>query len=241
MIKLTDIYVEYHLRGQSISALNQVNLTINDGDFLAVIGPSGSGKSTLLQVLGGMLSPKRGHVLFDGVSLYEKTTDQRASFRKSYIGFIFQTFNLIPFLTAKQNVQMPLLLDRKSSVNQEERASQLLTRFGLADRLEHKPSELSVGQQQRVALARMLSNDPPIIIADEPTGSLDPGTSMQILDFLKELNQEGRTVIMVTHDPDAAEIGTRYVHLIDGRINEMNINTTKKANHYGGSKYVGDL
>ncbi|ETR67838.1 MAG: ABC transporter ATP-binding protein [Candidatus Magnetoglobus multicellularis str. Araruama] len=169
-----------------------------------------------------MLSPKNGQVLFDGISLYEKSTDQRAEFRKNNIGFVFQTFNLIPFLTAKQNVQMPLLLNRHPAANQEDRASQLLSRLGLADRLEHKPSELSVGQQQRVALARMLSNDPPIIIADEPTGSLDPDTSKQILDFLNELNQEGRTVIMVTHNPDAAERATRCLHLVDGRINEYN-------------------
>ena len=227
MIQLIDIDVEYHLRGKSIQALNQVNLTIPDGEFLAIIGPSGSGKSTFLQVLGGMLSPKKGQVLFDGISLYEKSTDQRAAFRKTNIGFVFQTFNLIPFLTAKQNVQMPLLLNRHPTTNQEERASQLLSRLGLADRLEHKPSELSVGQQQRVALARMLSNDPPIIIADEPTGSLDPDTSIQILDFLKELHQEGRTVIMVTHAPDAAKTATRCVQLVDGCINEMNIDNQR--------------
>jgi len=227
MIQLIDIDVEYHLRGKTIQALNLVNLTVQDGEFLAIIGPSGSGKSTFLQVLGGMLSPKKGQVLFDGISLYEKSTDQRAAFRKTNIGFVFQTFNLIPFLTAKQNVQMPLLLNRHPTTNQEERASQLLSRLGLADRLEHKPSELSVGQQQRVALARMLSNDPPIIIADEPTGSLDPDTSIQILDFLKELHKEGRTVIMVTHAPDAAKTATRCVQLVDGCINEMNINNQR--------------
>ncbi len=227
MIQLIDIDVEFHLRGQSISALNQVNLTVQDGEFLAIIGPSGSGKSTFLQVLGGMLSPKQGQVLFDGVSLYEKTTDQRAAFRKINIGFVFQTFNLIPFLTAKQNVQMPLLLNRQPTADQEKRAFQLLSRLGLADRLEHKPSELSVGQQQRVALARMLSNDPPIIIADEPTGSLDPNTSRHILDFLKELNQEGKTVIMVTHAPEAAETATRCVQLANGCINEMIIDNQR--------------
>lgn len=220
MIQMLNVHVEYCLRGQNIQALNHVTLNIKEGQFLAVIGPSGSGKSTLLQVLGGMLAPQGGQVLIDGISLYDQTADKRAAFRKTNIGFVFQTFNLIPYLSAKQNVAIPLLLNRQLPDEQEKRATELLCRVGLADRLEHKPAELSVGQQQRVALARMLANDPKIIIADEPTGALDPQNSLKILSFLKELNQEGRTVVMVTHDPNAARQASKQVHLIDGTITE---------------------
>ncbi len=218
MIEMINVSVHYSMRGQTIKALDDIDIKIQIGEFLTIVGPSGSGKSTLIQVLGGMLAPGSGEVVFDSLSLYNQSSDQRAAFRKLNIGFVFQTFNLIPYLTAKQNVQIPLLLNGKSKENQVETASDLLTRLGLSDRMEHKPSELSVGQQQRVALARMLSNNPQVIIADEPTGALDPETSQNILDFLAELNEEGRTIVMVTHDHNAAQKGSRSIYLRDGKM-----------------------
>jgi putative ABC transport system ATP-binding protein len=183
-----------------------------------VVGPSGSGKSTLLLMLGGMLSPSRGRVLVEDRSIYDLSPDQRAQLRREKVGFVFQTFNLVPYLSALENVQIPLFLSKTGEKAQKDRAVALLDRVGLGDRLDHKPCELSVGQQQRVALARMLANDPAIILADEPTGNLDPETSQQIIGYLAEFNQEGRTIVMVTHDPRAAKRAKRSVRLQNGAI-----------------------
>jgi putative ABC transport system ATP-binding protein len=185
---------------------------------VAVIGPSGSGKSTFLHLLGGMLSPTEGKVSIENESLYDLTSDQRSALRKKKIGFVFQTFNLVPYLTALENVQVPLVLAGVSEDEQKRRAESLLGRLGLSDRLDHKPRELSVGQQQRVALARMLANDPALILADEPTGNLDPETSASIMDFLSELNAEGRTIVMVTHDLRLAGRAKRALRLVNGSI-----------------------
>jgi putative ABC transport system ATP-binding protein len=218
MLALQSVSKTYTHRGRTVKALDNANLEVQNGDFIAVVGPSGSGKSTLLLMLGGMLSPASGRVLVDGQSLYDMGTDKRAELRRKKIGFVFQTFNLIPYLTALENVQVPLLLTGVNERVQQERAASLLTHLGLADRLDHKPSELSVGQQQRVALARMLANDPAVVLADEPTGNLDPDTSGQIIDFLEEVNREGRTVVMVTHDMRAAQRAKRILRLVDGTI-----------------------
>ena len=218
MLALQSVSKTYTHRGRTVKALDNATLEVQNGDFVAVVGASGSGKSTLLLTLGGMLSPASGRVLVDDQSLYDMSTDKRAELRRKKIGFVFQTFNLVPYLTALENVQVPLLLAGIDGHAQQERASALLTRLGLADRLDHKPSELSVGQQQRVALARMLANDPAVVLADEPTGNLDPDTSGQIIDFLAEINGEGRTVVMVTHDMRAAERAKRILKLVDGTI-----------------------
>jgi len=218
MLALQSVSKTYTHRGRTVKALDNATLEVRNGDFVAVVGASGSGKSTLLLTLGGMLSPASGRVLVDDQSLYDMSTDKRAELRRKKIGFVFQTFNLVPYLTALENVQVPLLLAGIDGHAQQERASALLTRLGLADRLDHKPSELSVGQQQRVALARMLANDPAVVLADEPTGNLDPDTSRQIIDFLAEINGEGRTVVMVTHDMRAAERAKRILKLVDGTI-----------------------
>jgi putative ABC transport system ATP-binding protein len=182
------------------------------------MGPSGSGKTTLLSMLGGMLAPTSGQVWLDGQSIYDATATQRARLRLQKIGFVFQTFNLVPYLSAWENVQIPLMLARAWSAQHERRVLDLLARVGLEGRIHHKPGELSVGQQQRVALARTLANDPAVILADEPTGNLDPQTREQVLDFLAELCGEGRTVIMVTHDPVAAARAGRTVQLADGAV-----------------------
>jgi len=201
-----------------VAALDGANVTIQKGDFVSLVGPSGSGKSTLLLMLGGMLSPTSGRVLLNGVSMYEMSSDQRAALRKTSMGFVFQTFNLVPYLTALENVKLPLYLAGVKPEEQDARAIELLERVGLGNRVDHKPSELSIGQQQRVALARMLANDPQVILADEPTGNLDPETASQMMDYLEQFNREGKTIIMVTHDPRAAARARRRLRIEDGRI-----------------------
>ena len=218
MLRMEAVTRNYNHRARSVTALDDVTLEVHKGEFISVVGRSGSGKSTFLLTMGGMLSPSSGRVFLDEQSLYDLKPDERAGLRKKTIGFLFQTFNLVPYLSALENVQIPLLLAGKDANAQEERAAALLERVGLADRVHHKPPELSVGQQQRVALARVLANDPAIILADEPTGNLDPDTSEQVIAFLAEMNQEGRTIIMVTHDPRAADRATRSLRLEEGRV-----------------------
>ena len=218
MIALQSVSKHFQHRGKPVAALANVTLQIGKGDFVAIIGPSGSGKSTFLHLVGGMLSPTEGKVRIENDSLYDLTSDQRSALRKKKIGFVFQTFNLVPYLTALENVQVPLVLAGVGEEEQKRRAESLLGRLGLSDRLDHKPSELSVGQQQRVALARMLANDPALILADEPTGNLDPETSASIMDFLVELNSEGRTIVMVTHDLRVAGRAKWALRLVNGSI-----------------------
>ncbi len=218
MLRMENVSKNYRHRGQVVTALNEANAEISDGDFVSIVGPSGSGKSTLLLMLGGMLSPSAGRVLLDDKSIYDLDANARAQLRKQKVGFVFQTFNLVPYLTAIENVQVPLYLVGRDDASQQAKAEELLARVGLSDRMHHKPCELSVGQQQRVALARMLANDPAVILADEPTGNLDPETSQQVIDFLEEVNGEGRTVVMVTHDPRAAERAKRILRLDRGAI-----------------------
>jgi putative ABC transport system ATP-binding protein len=222
MLKMTGVTKTYNHRGPAVTVLSDLTLAIPPGDFVSIVGPSGSGKSTLLLMLGGMLSPSSGKVELDGESLYDLAPDQRAAVRRQKVGFVFQTFNLVPYLSALENVQMPLFLAGLGEADQKSRAVELLERFGLSDRVTHKPSELSVGQQQRVGLARMLANDPSVILADEPTGSLDPETSAQVIAFLEQINQEGRTVVVVTHDPKVAQKAKRSLKLYDGRISLRN-------------------
>jgi putative ABC transport system ATP-binding protein len=218
MIALQSVTKQFPHRGKAVMALANVSLEIAKGDFVAVIGPSGSGKSTLLHLLGGMLSPTEGKVRIGNDSLYELSSDARARLRREKLGFVFQTFNLVPYLTALENVQVPLILAGVAEDEQQHRAEMLLGRVGLSDRLDHKPCELSVGQQQRVALARMLANDPQRILADEPTGNLDPETAESVMDFLGELSREGRTIVMVTHDLRVARRAKRKLRLVRGAI-----------------------
>ena len=218
MLKMQNVSKTYQHRGQTVTALNNATVEIPRGDFVSLVGPSGSGKSTLLLMLGGMLSPSKGRVLLGDQSVYDMKPSERAQLRREKVGFVFQTFNLITYLSALENVQIPLFLAMVDENTQKDRAVALLERVGLGDRLHHKPCELSVGQQQRVALARMLANDPAIILADEPTGNLDPETSQQIIGYLEDFNQEGRTIVMVTHDPRAARRAKRLLKLTNGTI-----------------------
>ncbi len=218
MLKMDKVTKKYRHRGEYVTALDNASITIQKGDFVSVVGPSGCGKSTLLLMLGGMLSPSSGRVLLGGESIYDLKADQRAGLRTTNVGFVFQTFNLVGYLTALENVQIPMFLAGLDDRAQAERAANLLARVGLGDRIHHKPCELSVGQQQRVALARMLANDPALILADEPTGNLDPDTSRQVIGYFEEFNEEGKTVVMVTHDPRAAERAKRTLRLLEGKV-----------------------
>ena len=218
MIRIENLSKVYNSKGNSVAALKEVSVSIEKGEFISIVGPSGSGKTTLLLCMGGLIHPSVGKVNIDGASIYDLNIKERATFRLRNLGFVFQTFNLIPYLTALENVQIPLSLAGNNNGNQTERATELLEKLGLGDRLNHKPRELSIGQQQRVAIARALANNPKIILADEPTGNLDPNTTNETVAYLNLLNQTGITVVMVTHNPGVAERAQRTLRLVDGRL-----------------------
>lgn len=220
MIKTENLSKIYNGKGNSVRALSEVSLSIERGEFISVVGPSGSGKTTLLLCLGGLIRPSFGKVTVDGASIYDLDFKKRAAFRLKNLGFVFQTFNLIPYLTALENVEIPLSLAGTSDGTQSERATQLLEKLGLGDRVNHKPRELSIGEQQRVAIARALANNPKIILADEPTGNLDPDTTNETVGYLRSVNETGITVVMVTHNPGVAADAKRRLRLVDGRLVE---------------------
>ncbi len=218
MFQLQGITKVYKKRRQEVVAFRVEHLDISAGEYVAVVGPSGSGKTTLLSLLGGMLSPDAGKLLFEGQSLYDLSLNDRTRLRREQIGFVFQTFNLVPYLTALENVQVPLYLNGIKPTDQRTRAISLLEQVGLGDRLDHKPCELSTGQQQRVALARTLANNPRLILADEPTGNLDPESREVVLSMFDAFVRDGRTIVMVTHDHSAAVRAARKILLRDGQI-----------------------
>lgn len=218
MFRLDEASKIYRHKDQMVVALQPTTLTIAPGDFVAIVGPSGSGKSTLLTMLGGMHAPTGGKVWLDEVSLYDLSVVERARSRLSKMGFVFQSFNLVPYLSAQENVAVPLMLRGTPRRERQRRAVEMLDRFGLADRARHKPSELSTGQQQRVALARTLINDPPVILADEPTGNLDPATRNLVIGYFEEFHRSGKTIVMVTHDPQAAQRASRKLEMADGSV-----------------------
>ncbi|NCQ53895.1 macrolide ABC transporter ATP-binding protein [Candidatus Saccharibacteria bacterium CG11_big_fil_rev_8_21_14_0_20_41_19] len=205
----------YQLGTQLIKVLDGISITINQGEFVALMGPSGSGKSTLMNLLGCLDSPTSGEYILEGVNIESKTDDELAEIKNQKIGFVFQTFNLLPKLTTLENVTLPSLYGPE---DETERAKIILKKVGLSDRLNHKPNELSGGQRQRVAIARALLMDPPIIFADEPTGNLDSKSGAEIIDIFQKLNKDGKTIIMVTHDPSIAAHAQRIIHLKDGLI-----------------------
>ncbi len=209
---------KYYVRGdQVIPVLTDIDLDVYPGDYVALMGPSGSGKSTLLNLVAGIDKPSAGEIRVDGVDISKLTESELAAWRATHVGFIFQFYNLMPVLTAFDNIELPLLLTSLSRRDRRERVTVALSLVGLADRADHYPNELSGGQQQRVAIARALVTDPTIIVADEPTGDLDRTTAEEILGLLDRLNRElGKTVLMVTHDPKAAEKAHRLIHLEKG-------------------------
>ncbi|AEE96694.1 ABC transporter ATP-binding protein [Mahella australiensis] len=218
MIELNNIRKEYHTDGTGVTALNDINLTINDGEFVAVIGPSGSGKSTLMNILGCLDTPTSGHYLLDDKEVGYLSPNQQAEIRNKKLGFVFQSFNLLPRLNALENVELPLIYRGMRPSERRRLSMEALERVGLIDRAYHKPSQMSGGQQQRVAIARALVADPNIIMADEPTGNLDSHSGRQIMDMLTELNGDGKTVILVTHDMNLAHTARRIVRIKDGVI-----------------------
>lgn len=220
MLELIAACKQYRRRETLVHALHPITLSIDKGEYVALIGPSGSGKTTLLTLLGGMLAPTSGEVVFEGRSLYGLSVTERARVRNERIGFVFQQFNLVPWLTALENVQLPLCLYGTESPMQKSRALALLERFGLAERADHRPSELSAGQQQRVALARTLVTDPGLILADEPTGNLDPESRRLVLETFRDMHAEGRTIVLVTHDPVVSAAAGRVLQLNAGRVSE---------------------
>ncbi|KAA3657686.1 MAG: ABC transporter ATP-binding protein [Chloroflexi bacterium] len=209
----------YQLGTETVRALDGVDLTIENGEFMGIVGPSGSGKSTLLYLLGGLDQPTSGHIWVEDEDIVQLDEDGLARFRQRMIGFVFQSFNLIPTMTAVQNVEFPMIFARVPPKERTERAKHMLEMVGLGDRFNHKPTELSGGQQQRVSIARSLVNNPAIILADEPTGNLDSKSGQDIINILQQLNQdENRTIIMVTHDQSLLSMTTRHIKLLDGRI-----------------------
>jgi putative ABC transport system ATP-binding protein len=203
---------------ETIQAIRNIDLEIEPGAFLAILGPSGSGKSTLLYLLGGLDRPTEGSVRVDGEDLRLMDENSLARYRRSHIGFVFQSFNLLSTMTAAENVAFPMRFARVPADLRASRARELLNRVGLSDRASHRPTELSGGQQQRVAIARAMANDPEIILADEPTGNLDTTSGAQILHLLDELHGQGRTVLVVSHDARVSQYATHTLHLLDGRI-----------------------
>ncbi|MDE3152426.1 MAG: ABC transporter ATP-binding protein [Gemmatimonadota bacterium] len=219
MLEARNLTKEYRVGDRPLTVLRDVSFTIPQGAFVAIIGPSGSGKTTLLGLLAGLDTPSRGTVLLDGADIGTMDEDRRARLRGEKVGFVFQSFQLIPTLTAIENVQVPLEL--RGSAHAAGRARELLTRVGLGDRLDHFPTELSGGEQQRVAIARAFSNEPRILFADEPTGNLDSDTGQRIVELLEQLNREsGATVVLVTHDPALAARAGRTIRLSDGVVVE---------------------
>ncbi|ELK40099.1 ABC transporter ATP-binding protein [Brevibacillus agri] len=218
VIQIEGLKKQYQIGDQEILALRGVSLTIEEGDFVAIMGPSGSGKSSMMNVIGCLDKPTAGEFYLDGHPVSEAHDDELAEIRNQKIGFVFQNFNLLPRTTAVENVELPLLYGGTPAKERRERAIRALTSVGLAERLNNKPNELSGGQQQRVSIARALVNDPVILLADEPTGALDTRTSEEIMGIFQRLNDEGKTVILVTHEPDIAEYAKRIVRFRDGQI-----------------------
>jgi putative ABC transport system ATP-binding protein len=220
MIELKNVGRMYTHGTKEIQALRNITLTIKAGEFLSVMGPSGSGKSTLLNIIGGLDQPTSGEIFIDGRPLHGISDDELTLIRRRRVGFIFQFFNLLPILTAAENVSLPLLLEGTSYAKVKPKAEALLQKVGLGARTEHRPEQLSGGEMQRVAIARALIASPAVLLADEPTGNLDSRTSTEILRLLKDLHDEGQTIVMVTHDSKAAAHGMRIITLRDGSISE---------------------
>jgi len=230
IIEIKNIKKEYIMGSQLIAALKDVSLSINKGEYVALMGPSGSGKSTLMNILGCLDSPTSGTYRLNNTEVAKMTDDELARVRNKEIGFIFQTFNLLPRLTALENVALPMVYDGMNSKDRTQRAEQVMEMVGLKDRMTHKPNELSGGQRQRVAIARALVNNPSIILADEPTGNLDTKTSYEIMAIIEEISSHGNTVIIVTHEEDIAKHARRILRLRDGLVETDMQNVPVKMN-----------
>lgn len=217
LIEIKNLGKTYEGATTRVTAIDHMEFSIDDGEFVTLMGQSGSGKSTLLSSMGAMNRPTRGKVFVDSLDLYALTHEQRADFRSEYMGFIFQSFQLIPYLTVLENVKLPLAVTGHTRKVKNEMAMEVIHRVGLEAKSDRLPDQLSGGEQERVAIARALVNKPPIILADEPTGNLDSATAREIMGLLKSLNDEGHTIIMVTHNPEMEKFGSRTIQIKDGR------------------------
>jgi putative ABC transport system ATP-binding protein len=226
LIKLNNAAKYYEMGENIVKALDGIGIDIKKGDFVAIMGPSGSGKSTAMNLVGSLDLPSHGSVFLEGENISHLSESELAQVRGKKIGFIFQSFNLINNLTAKENIMLPMLFQNRPLDEREDRAEELLNLVDLGDRMDHYPTQLSGGQQQRVAIARALANDPEVILADEPTGNLDTKTGEKVMKFLNDLNEKGKTIIMVTHDPELAKKHAKTVYwLKDGKVDKL----TKKV------------
>jgi putative ABC transport system ATP-binding protein len=223
IISIDDIHKSYLMGKEAVPALRGVSLDIDEGDFVCLMGPSGSGKTTLLNIVGGLDEPSRGHVTVDGENLVSMSEDELARLRLHKMGFIFQNYNLLANFTAQENVEAPMVLAKVSRKERAQRTLSLLEKVDLLDRAHHYPSELSGGQQQRVAVARALANNPAILIGDEVTGDLDSESGLAIMRLLAQLNEEGMTIVYVTHDPVMAAFAQRLIHLYDGVLSNGDV------------------
>lgn len=224
VVQLTGVSKTYRRGDDQVRVLDDFDFTVTAGEFVVVMGPSGAGKSTLLHIAGGLDAPEAGTVCVAGRDIWAQSSGARAEFRRRNLGFVFQFFNLVPMLTAAQNVSLPLVLDGAPARQADARAEELLQRVGLGDRVRHRPAELSGGQMQRVAVARALVARPSLILADEPTGNLDSRSSTEVLELLRSLSiEDGAAVVLVTHDQSAAHYGSRELHLADGRASEVGL------------------
>lgn len=238
IISVKELRKDYHIGEVTVHALKKVDMEIHEGDFVAIMGASGSGKSTMLNILGCLDKPTSGEYWLDGVNMGGLNKNQLAGLRNNKLGFIFQSYNLLPRTTALENVELPLFYNPKiKSKERKEKAIHALEQVGLADRMDHTPNQLSGGQQQRVAIARSLVNDPVVILADEATGNLDTRTSYEIMELLQRLNDKGKTIVFVTHEPDIARFMTRNIVFRDGRIMKESVVTDR----YNASELIAAL
>jgi putative ABC transport system ATP-binding protein len=234
IIELRDVHKHYHMGENIVRAVDGLSIKVNKGEFVAIMGPSGSGKSTSMNLVGSLDVPTKGKIFLDGEDISTLSESDLAQIRGKKIGFIFQSFNLIPNLTAKENVMIPMMFQGVDPFEREQIAEELMKLVDLQDRMEHYPNELSGGQRQRVAIARALANDPEVILADEPTGNLDTKTGNIVMEFLEKLNQRGKTIIMVTHEPELAQAHANIVYwLRDGKLEKI---TRKKKGWSEASK-----
>ncbi len=230
MIKMEKIWRIFEIGKVKVEALRGIDLNIKEGEFMAIMGPSGSGKSTLMHIMGCLDTPSKGSYALDGEKIEELDDNQLAEIRNEKVGFVFQSFNLLSYANAYENVELPLIFKGVNASQRHKKVLEVLERVGLSDRMNHKPSELSGGQQQRVAIARAMVNDPRIIMADEPTGNLDSQSGQEIINLFNDLWKQGNTIVMITHDESIAQRCERVIHLKDGRIENGIYNGTKSGN-----------
>lgn len=220
ILNMTNIVKTYRMGEEDQVVLKGIDMSVKEGEFISILGPSGSGKSTMMNIIGCLDTPTSGTYILGGRNISDQSQKQLAQIRSKEIGFIFQSFQLLPRLSARENVELPMIYAKVPPVERRKRAEEMLIRVGLEEKMFHKPNQLSGGQQQRVAIARALSTNPTILLADEPTGALDQNTGRQVLKLFKELNEEGRTIIMITHDIAIASYAGRIVRILDGNLTE---------------------